>query len=94
VRTPIEFNNAIASLPAGWPVAVGLRRGGQELVVQTRLAPLALPNLPVYIPALADNHAEIRRLLADFAGRDVGCSVRLSWTLPGRRWGATRFRAA
>jgi S1-C subfamily serine protease len=72
VRTPNEFNNAIASLPAGWPVAVGLRRGGQELVVQTRLAPLALPNLPVYIPALADNHAEIRRLLADFAGRDVG----------------------
>jgi S1-C subfamily serine protease len=72
VRTPNEFNNAIASLPAGWPVAVGLRRGGRDLLVHTRLAPLALPNLPVYIPTLADNHAEIRRLLADFAGRDVG----------------------
>ncbi|MGD8451673.1 MAG: trypsin-like peptidase domain-containing protein [Phycisphaerae bacterium] len=71
VHTPNEFNNAIAVLPAEWPVTILVRRGDRELTLRTRLQRLVSADLPTWIPDLAQNHVEIRRLLSLYRQYDL-----------------------
>ena len=76
VRTPNDFNNAIASLPAEWPVTLGVRRGEEAREVRTRLEPLPMRGMPTFIPDLAQNHEEIRRVLSLYAKYDLQAGQR------------------
>jgi S1-C subfamily serine protease len=64
VRTPNDYNNIIATLPADWPVTISLRRRGHELTVRTRLERLALRDIPLFVTDLELNQAEVRRAFA------------------------------
>lgn len=69
VRTPNEFNNLLAILPADWPLRVALRRDGVEQEVSARLE-----RLPVRMPRpwLVDwkyNHSQLRRLWSEIHTR-------------------------
>jgi S1-C subfamily serine protease len=63
VRTPNDYNNYIAILPAEWPVRVTYARGGVEREATARLERLTLRSSTTYVPELERNHAEIERLL-------------------------------
>lgn len=87
VHTPNEFNNAIAVLPAEWPVIIVVRRGDRELTLRTRLQRLVSADLPVWIPGRAQGHAEIRRVMRLFARDDLGMSGGEVRQVQGRvRW--------
>ena len=70
IQTPNEFNNLVTSQPAGWPVLLGLRRGEREFSVRVRLEPLPLRDMPLVIPDLMLNHAEIQRLFQLYEQHD------------------------
>lgn len=80
VRTPNEYNNAMAVLPADWPVVLALRRNGRSCSVRTRLEPLPLRDMPVLIPDRAQNLAAVLRVFELYAEHD-------------RRGAAQRFAA-
>jgi S1-C subfamily serine protease len=63
VRTPNDYNNYIAILPADWPVRVKYSRDGKEREATARLERLSLRTSMTYVPDLERNHAEITRLL-------------------------------
>ncbi len=63
LRTTNEINNAIAILPADWPVTLRLRRGAEEFETTVRLERLVLPMNQKFVPDLDDNHAALRGLL-------------------------------
>lgn len=62
VRTPNEFNNALAILPAGWPVELEARRDQQRLRATARLERMPVRLAKPYLLDLQRNHAELRRL--------------------------------
>lgn len=64
VRTPNEFNNAIAVLPANWPVRLTVRREGKSVELGATLEPLPVAIGAPIIPKLEDSQAEVRRLWA------------------------------
>ena len=63
-RTPNDFNNILATMPANWPLAIRVRRDASELSVQTRLEALSLRRPLIYLLDLEHNHSELRGLLA------------------------------
>ncbi|MFH1745628.1 MAG: trypsin-like peptidase domain-containing protein [Planctomycetota bacterium] len=69
VRTPNDYNNALAVLPADWPVELRLRRGEREIAARTRLERLPLREMPLFIPNRARNVAEVVRVLESFTSR-------------------------
>jgi S1-C subfamily serine protease len=73
VHTANEVTNAIAVLPAGWPVSLDLRRGGKPIAVRLRLEALPLRGMPLFVPDLRLNHAEIQRVFRSYeqAGRNA-----------------------
>lgn len=62
LRTPNDFNNALAILPAGWPVELEARRDQQRLRATARLERLPVRLSKPYLVDLQRNHAELRRL--------------------------------
>lgn len=64
VRTPNDYNNYIAILPADWPVRMVYSRDGKEREAAARLERLSLRTSMTYVPELERNHAEVERLLA------------------------------
>ena len=74
VRTENELTNAIAVLPAGWPVALDLLREDKPLTVRLRLEALPLPGMPLFVPDLQLNHAEIRRVFGLYERHDANLS--------------------
>lgn len=83
VRTPNDYNNVIAILPAYWPVKVKLVRGGQTLEVAARLEKLS-SRLPLYIPDVEHNRAELQKIWMKTpparlaAGQNAGTRVRIA----------------
>lgn len=63
VRTPNDYNNAIAIMPANWPLAIKLRRNADIVNLQARLDRLPLPGMPVYVVDLDQNQAELKKIL-------------------------------
>jgi S1-C subfamily serine protease len=61
VRTPNDYNNLIAILPANWPVRVKLLSGGQSREVAARLERLS-SKLPLYMLDIERNRAELRKI--------------------------------
>lgn len=69
VRTPNEFNNLLAILPADWPVQLSLRRDGRDITTTARLE-----RLPVKMPKpwMVDwkyNQSQVRRLWGRLAAQ-------------------------
>jgi hypothetical protein len=64
IRTANEFNNAIAPLPAGWPVALDLRRGVRVVQTWVRLDRLPAVRGLVYLVDRRGNQAEAASLWA------------------------------
>ncbi len=65
LRTPNDFNNRLAIMPADFPLRLSIRRGQGRLDAVARLERLPIRDLPPFVPDLAQNHRELRRLLAD-----------------------------
>jgi len=88
VRTPNEYNNVVAVLPAEWPVSLTVRRQGQLRTPHARLARLTLRDVPLFVPDLDVNHAEVRRLLVGYEQADRGAPGRRVASLHGqaRTW--------
>lgn len=63
LRTPNDYQNILATLPANWPVTLKFRRDGQVLETVARLdrVPLRVPLL--YLVDIEHNHAELAKLL-------------------------------
>lgn len=70
VHTANEVTNAIAVLPGGWPVSLDLRRGDKSLSLRLRLEALPLRGMPLFVPDLQLNHAEIRRVFGLYEQSD------------------------
>ncbi len=66
MRTPNEFNNAQAVLPADWPMTLRLRRDGQERAVRLRTERVTLRMPVAYVMDLSHNHQEVRRQFERF----------------------------
>lgn len=64
IRTANEYNNAVAVLPADWPIELTVRRGDQTRRVAVRVdrLPLDLPN--PYVLDIGHNLAEMRAQFA------------------------------
>ena len=62
VRTPNDYNNIMATLPANWPVTLKLSSNGRPLEVTARLERLPL-RMPLYVLDLEHNHAELAKVL-------------------------------
>lgn len=69
VRTPNEFNNVQAILPADWPVTLQYMREGTLHAVTARTDRLTTGLPLVYLVDLEHNHAEIVRQLERFERR-------------------------
>lgn len=80
LHTPNDFNNAIATRPADWPVRLRIRRGGEELVLETRLDPLRLKTPFVWLP---DRDATVA-VLRDVVARYRSASHAVNWPRAGR----------
>ncbi|MFQ5807225.1 MAG: S1C family serine protease, partial [Phycisphaerae bacterium] len=63
LRTPNDYNNLLATLPANWPVRLKLRRNGQLLDATARLDRLPLRMPLLYVVDIEHNHAELAKLL-------------------------------
>jgi S1-C subfamily serine protease len=74
VRTPNDYNNILAILPADWPVTLELRRDGQPLELVARLDRLASGTPLLYVVDLDHNHAELAKIL-DRRARRTGSRV-------------------
>jgi len=95
LRTPNQYNNLLATLPANWPVRVKVRRPppldgaghpGREIDAVARLEPLPLRTPLVYTVDLEHNHAQIAWLLDEFEQRN---SMRVSDRLSAGRGALT-----
>jgi S1-C subfamily serine protease len=83
MRTPNDFNNAIAILPANWPVLLSVRRGGGPQLLSARLERLPARLQAPWVPDADAVHAEVRRLFAgfkDFMGASAPFEDILDWT--------------
>ncbi|MFN0138443.1 MAG: S1C family serine protease [Phycisphaerae bacterium] len=60
VRTSNEFNNAVALLPADWPVEIVYRRDGRELRGRARTERLAIKAPFVFLPDVELNLEQVR----------------------------------
>lgn len=69
VRTPNEFNNVQAILPADWPVRLQFMRDGTLHAITARTDRLTTGLPLVYLVDLEHNHAEIGRQLERFEQR-------------------------
>jgi S1-C subfamily serine protease len=86
VRTPNEYNNAIAVLPANWPVVLLVQRGSATPVeLSARLEPLPVRLGGPLLPKPASNRAAVRWLIAkarsaapELAKTDRPLAVRIS----------------
>lgn len=78
LRTPNEFLNRLAILPAGWPVQLTVRRDGVLLTVHARLERLPLRVPAPWVPDREHNRAEVRRLLRELAAAG-GATAVLRW---------------
>lgn len=63
VRTPNDYNNIIAIMPANWPVKLKLRRDGELLELGARLDRLPLRGMPAYVVDLRHNRTELAGIL-------------------------------
>jgi S1-C subfamily serine protease len=63
VRTPNDYNNIMATLPADWPVTLELLRDGQPVETAARLERLPLRMPMLYVLDLEHNQAELARIL-------------------------------
>jgi hypothetical protein len=75
VHTANEVMNAVAGLPAGWPVSLDLRRDGKPVTVRLRLEALPLRGMPLFVPDLQLNHAEIRRVFRLYEQSDQQAEI-------------------
>ncbi len=80
VRTPNEFNNILATLPADWPVRLVLRRSEQWVALHARLERLPVALQQPFIPDMAVNHAAIERQFERFRGT-CGPAPRAGWSM-------------
>jgi len=71
VRTPNDYNNIMAILPADWPVTLRLRRDGEPIELTTRLERLPLRMSLQYVPDIEHNHAELLGVLDRAASADI-----------------------
>lgn len=65
VRTPNEFNNLLAILPAEWPLQLTLRREGIEQTVTARLERLPIRMPRPWVVDWKYNHSQVRRLWSE-----------------------------
>ena len=63
VRTPNDYNNIIATLPANWPVMMKLSSNGRPVDVMVRLERLPLRLPLTYLLDMEHNHAELKAVL-------------------------------
>jgi S1-C subfamily serine protease len=63
VRTANDYNNILATLPANWPMTLGLRRGDELVETTARLQRLPLGTPLLYLVDLEHNHAELAGVL-------------------------------
>lgn len=69
VRTPNDYNNALAILPADWPVKIEVERQGEVLTLHARLERLAARLPTAFVPEHEHNQRELKALLARHAAR-------------------------
>lgn len=74
VRTANEYNNAVALLPANWPVELVFRRDGRELRGTARTERLAIKAPYVFLPDFELNLEQVRSAWTRF-GKSVGSST-------------------
>ncbi|MCA9242940.1 MAG: trypsin-like peptidase domain-containing protein [Phycisphaerales bacterium] len=64
IHTANEYNNALAVLPADWPIEIAFRRGEEELRAAVRVDRLPLEMEQPYLLDVGHNLAEMRRQFA------------------------------
>lgn len=63
IRTPNEYNNILATLPADWPVRIEYEREGRLATADARLERILLRVESPWLVDRAHNHAELRAIL-------------------------------
>ncbi|MBI5866198.1 MAG: trypsin-like peptidase domain-containing protein [Planctomycetes bacterium] len=86
MRTPNDFNNAIAILPAEWPVSLTVLHDGKERQIAARLERLSL-RLPMsYLPDLEINQRELARFFDAATRRErPGSAQSADWSVEWRQ---------
>lgn len=79
ISSPNEFLNVLTTMPAGWPVQLGVRREGRPLELRARLARIPLGEAGRVPRDERQVHDEIRRLLALRPGAGERRPTRVEW---------------